>query len=162
MLNRVVDSLYWISRYVERAENLSRFVEVSKAMGLDCPPGSAEPWLPLVNASGDREAFDKLYPQGRPDDVVRFIVDDRRNGNSIVSCIAAARENARQIRDVITTEMWEHINDLHWSLEENATSAPIPSWGASGKSAAAASCSTESTMPRLAAISRGVSVNWVD
>jgi uncharacterized alpha-E superfamily protein len=45
MLSRVADSLYWINRYVERAENISRFVEVSEAMALDCPPGSAEPWL---------------------------------------------------------------------------------------------------------------------
>ena len=50
MLSRVADSLYWINRYVERAENISRFVEVSEAMALDCPPGSAEPWLPLVEA----------------------------------------------------------------------------------------------------------------
>ncbi|QEY32629.1 alpha-E domain-containing protein [Synechococcus sp. RSCCF101] len=121
MLSRVADSLYWINRYVERAENLSRFVEVSEALALDCPPGSAEPWLPLVEASGNREDFDRLYPEGRAEDVVRFIVEDRRNGNSIVSCLAAARENARQIRDVITTEMWEHINDLHWSLEDSTS-----------------------------------------
>jgi uncharacterized alpha-E superfamily protein len=118
MLSRVADSLYWINRYVERAENLSRFVEVSEAMALDCPPGSAEPWLPLVDASGDRELFDSLYSGRQPQDVVRFIVEDRRNPNSIVSCIAAARENARQIRDAITTEMWEQINDLYWNLED--------------------------------------------
>ena len=52
MLSRVADSLYWINRYVERAENISRFLEVSEAMALDCPPGSAEPWLPLVDAIG--------------------------------------------------------------------------------------------------------------
>ena len=53
MLSRVADSLYWINRYVERAENISRFLEVSEAMALDCPPGSAEPWVPLVDAGGD-------------------------------------------------------------------------------------------------------------
>ena len=119
MLSRVADSLYWINRYVERAENLSRFVEVSEAMALDCPPGSAEPWLPLIDANGDRELFDRLFPEGQPEDVVRFLVRETANPNAIVNCIAIARENARQIRDVITTEMWEQINGIYWSLKED-------------------------------------------
>ena len=118
MLSRVADSLYWINRYLERAENISRFLEVSEAMSLDCPPGSAEPWLPLVDATGDRHSFDQAYPAGTPRDVSRFLLLDRENPNSVVSCISTARENARQIRDVITTEMWEQINDLHWSLQD--------------------------------------------
>ena len=118
MLSRVADSLYWINRYVERAENMSRFVEVSEAMALDCPPGSAEPWLPLIDASGDRALFDRLHPDGRPAEVVHFLVRQAQNPNSVVNCIALARENARQIRDVITTEMWEQINGLYWSLQE--------------------------------------------
>ncbi|WP_115019124.1 alpha-E domain-containing protein [Synechococcus sp. UW140] len=117
MLSRVADSLYWIHRYLERAENISRFLEVSGAMALDCPPGSAEPWLPLVEASGDRHRFDLAYPAGSPREVIRFLLYDLDNPNSIVRCISSARENARQIRDVITTEMWEQINDLHWSLQ---------------------------------------------
>ena len=119
MLSRVADSLYWINRYVERAENISRFVEVSEAMALDCPPGSAEPWLPLIDASGDRDLFDRLYPGGGPEQVVEFLVRAEANPNSIVNCIAYARENTRQIRDVITTEMWEQINDLYWTLRDS-------------------------------------------
>ena len=82
MLSRVADSLYWINRYVERAENISRFLEVSEAMALDCPPGSAEPWLPLVDACGDRQRFDQTYPVGSPRDVVSFLLLDRDNPNS--------------------------------------------------------------------------------
>ena len=118
MLSRVADSLYWINRYLERAENISRFLEVSEAMALDSPPGSAEPWLPLVDATGDRRSFDRAHPARTPKDVIRFLLLAQNNPNSIVSCIAMARENARQIRDVITTEMWEQINDLHWSLQD--------------------------------------------
>ena len=118
MLSRVADSLYWINRYIERAENISRFLEVSESMALDCPPGSAEPWLPLVDASGDRHFFDQRYPAGSPRDVMTFLLLDRENSNSIVSCIDNARENARQIRDVITTEMWEQLNDLYWSVQD--------------------------------------------
>ncbi|MFZ9318214.1 MAG: alpha-E domain-containing protein, partial [Vulcanococcus sp.] len=121
MLSRVADSLYWINRYVERAENISRFVEVSEAMALDCPPGSAEPWQPLIDASGDRDLFDELYPGGGAEQVVEFLVRSEGNPSSIVNCIALARENARQIRDVITTEMWEQINDLYWTLLESET-----------------------------------------
>jgi uncharacterized alpha-E superfamily protein len=118
MLSRVADSLYWINRYVERAENTSRFLEVSEAMALDCPPGSAEPWLPLIDASGDRKLFDRLCPQGSPEDVITFLVRESDNPNSIVNCIGSARENARQIREVITTEMWEQINGLYWTIQE--------------------------------------------
>ena len=118
MLSRVADSLYWINRYVERAENIARFVEVSEAMALDCPPGTAEPWLPLIDASGDREAFDSHYPAGSAEDVVEFLVRDTDNPSSVVNCIGFARENARHFRDITTTEMWEQINSLYWNLQE--------------------------------------------
>jgi uncharacterized alpha-E superfamily protein len=88
-------------------------------MALDCPPGSAEPWLPLIDASGDRELFDQLFPNGNPQDVVQFLVREPRNPSSIVNCVGIARENARQIREVITTEMWEQLNDLYWTLQDN-------------------------------------------
>ena len=118
MLSRVADSLYWINRFVERAENISRFLEVSEAMSLDNPSSNAEPWLPLIDASGDRQLFDQSYPRRSPQDVRGFLLLDRNNPNSIVSCISNARENASQIRDVIYTEMWEHINELFWSLQD--------------------------------------------
>ena len=118
MLSRVADSLYWIHRYIERAENVARFVEVSEALALDCPPGSAEPWLPLIEASGERELFAKLQPGVSPHDVVEFLVRNPENPSSVVNCIAIARENARQIRDVITTEMWEQLNGTYWNLQE--------------------------------------------
>ena len=118
MLSRVADSLYWINRYVERAENISRFVEVSQAMAPDCPPGSAEPWLPLIDASGDRELFDTLFPGATPENVIHFLVREPKNPSCVVNCLASARENARQIRDVITTEMWEQINGFYWALQE--------------------------------------------
>jgi len=120
MLSRVADSLYWINRNVERAENISRFVEVSEAMALDCPPGSAEPWLPLIDASGDRKLFDELYPVVTPEAVMHFLVREAENPSSVLNCIANARENARQIREVMTTEMWEQINDIYWTLQEEA------------------------------------------
>jgi uncharacterized alpha-E superfamily protein len=113
MLSRVADSLYWINRNVERAENISRFVEVSEAMALDCPPGSAEPWLPLIEASGDRKLFDELYPVVTPDAVIHFLVRETDNPSSVLHCIGSARENARQVRDQLTTETWERLNLIY-------------------------------------------------
>jgi len=81
LLSRVAESLYWINRYLERAENISRFVEVSEAMSLDCPPGSAEPWLPLIDASSDRESFDKRFPEKQPDDVINSVPQSLREGS---------------------------------------------------------------------------------
>ena len=145
MLSRVADSLYWINRYLERAENISRFLEVSEAMALDCPPGSAEPWLPLVEVTGDRHHFDTAYPT--PKQVVRFLLLDRSNPNSIVSCIAMARENARQIRDVITTEMWEQIKICTGACRTTKTSGGNRCRSNCGSSAAAASSCTGSPTP---------------
>ncbi len=118
LLSRVAESLYWINRYLERAENTSRFVEVSEAMSLDCPPGSAESWLPLIDVSGDRDNFDLRFTERTQDDVINFLIRDSLNPNSIISCVNLARENARQIRDVMTSEMWEQINLLYWNLQD--------------------------------------------
>lgn len=118
MLSRVANSLYWINRYVERAENIARFVEVSEALCLDSTTDNAETWLPIIDASGDRDLFDSNYSQASPGDVTKFLIKDKNNSNSILQCLFIARENARQIRDVITTEMWEQLNCLFWSLQD--------------------------------------------
>ena len=98
LLSRVAESLYWINRYLERAENISRFVEVSEAMSLDCPPGSAEPWLPLIDASSDRESFDKRFPEKKPDDVINFLIRDRLNPNSCLLYTSPSPRDKRQSR----------------------------------------------------------------
>ena len=159
MLSRVADSLYWINRYVERAENISRFVEVSEAMALDCPPGSAEPWLPLIDASGDRELFDQLHPAGTPDDVIYFLVCNNENPSSVHHCLCHARENARQIREVITTEMWEQMKGTYWTLQEEDFSLHPPR-NDSAISARPANSSMASPTPHLAATCPGNSVVW--
>ena len=126
MLSRVADSIYWMSRYVERAENVARFVEVTHAMSLDMPPGSAEQWGALVDASGDRKAFEAGYGKPTRDSVVQFLTFDRRNPNSILSCITAARENASGVREVISSGMWEHINEFYITVK-NAATQPLES-----------------------------------
>ena len=120
MLSRVAQSLYWMSRYVERAENTARLVDVNLQLLLDfrAPEESsrADHWLPIVESAGDRERFLALYPQPTPANVVEFLVFEPRNPNSIVEAVSQARENARTLRDQITAELWEETNRVYLFL----------------------------------------------
>jgi uncharacterized alpha-E superfamily protein len=121
MLSRVADSLFWLGRYVERAENYSRFIDVNFNLTIDLPPGIEEQWEPLVAATGDRELFLKFYEEDfTRENVILFLAFDDRNLNSIISAIAAARENARIVREVIPRETWEVLNDLHHFVQKAA------------------------------------------
>ena len=101
MLSRVADSIYWMSRYVERAENVARFIEVNLQLMLDDPSGQAQQWAPLVNTTGDYEEFSKRRGKATQESVIEFLTFDADNPNSILSCVRSARENARTIREII-------------------------------------------------------------
>lgn len=120
MLSRVADAIYWMSRYVERAENLARFVEVTHNMTLDMPPGSMEQWGALVYASGDHKLFEQRYGEPTRENVICFLTFDRACPNSILSCVTAARENARSVREAIGSEMWEQLNQFYITLRDAA------------------------------------------
>jgi uncharacterized alpha-E superfamily protein len=117
MLSRVANSLYWMSRYIERADNTARLVETSLQLLLDIrnldDQHLAKQWLPIVQAAGDEEAFSKLHPKATGAAVTEFLVFQAQNPNSIVQCICQARENARMVRDQITIELWEELNRLY-------------------------------------------------
>jgi len=127
MLSRVADSIYWMNRYVERAENLARFVDVTHNMTPDLPPGTPGQWGALIHASGDHELFAKSYGEASRDNVVRFLTFDRENPNSILSCVRAARENARSVREVISSEMWEQLNQFYITVRSSAVSGLLES-----------------------------------
>ena len=113
MLSRVADSIYWMSRYVERAENLARFMDVTLTLILDLPTGSSEQWQPLVSATGDEAWFAERYGVASRDRVLRFMTFDPEYPSSILSCLRAARENARTIRETISSEAWEQLNNFY-------------------------------------------------
>jgi uncharacterized alpha-E superfamily protein len=113
MLSRVADATYWASRYVERAENVARFVHVNLDLMLDASSSERHSWAPLVATTGDQEWFEKHYSEASPALVTQFLGFDRRYPNSIASAVRAARENARTIREVISREMWEELNSLY-------------------------------------------------
>jgi uncharacterized alpha-E superfamily protein len=123
MLSRLADSLYWMSRYVERAENVARFIDVNTWLSLDLPGGYQEQWGPLINTTGDDALFSSHYKQPSKHNVVHFLTFDTRNPNSILSSLAAARENARVARQYITLEMWEQINRFYFAIHNGAQSA---------------------------------------
>jgi uncharacterized alpha-E superfamily protein len=121
MLSRVANSIYWMSRYIERAENVARFVEVNLQMMLDLPKGLTEQWQPLVIITGDDKPFAERYRGASRDNVIRFLTFDTENPNSILSALRAARENARTVREAVSPEMWEQINTCY--LMVNAAAA---------------------------------------
>lgn len=118
MLSRVADAIYWASRYVERAENVARFVNVNLDLMLDTPAAHRPSWQPLVLTTGDHEYFEKHYGDYSPRNVTRFLAFDRDYPNSILSSVSTARENARTVREVISREMWEELNSLYLMVVE--------------------------------------------
>jgi len=120
MLARVAESIYWMSRYVERAENVARFIEVNLNLMLDLPVGSEQQWKPLVDTTGDAAEFAKRYGAATQRNVIQFLTFDEKSANSICSCLRAARENARSVREIISSEMWEQCNEFYLMVNSAA------------------------------------------
>lgn len=118
MLSRVAESLFWMSRYVERAENVARFIDVNLNLLLETH--SNEQWMPLVNTTGDHGDFLERYGDAAQEKVVRFLTFDCENPNSMLSALRAARENARSTREIISSEMWEQLNTFYLFVAEAA------------------------------------------
>lgn len=110
MLSRVAESIYWMNRYVERADNVARFLDVSHGLALDLSAGYPEPWGALILASGDDETFRKQHGEPTQKSVVDFLTFDKSNPSSILSCLRMARDNARSVREVLSRECWEQTN----------------------------------------------------
>lgn len=118
MLSRVADSIYWMNRYFERAENVARFVDVNHHLLLDLPEREADAWAAVLATTGDSALFRERYGTPTRESVLRFLTWDRDYPNSIVSCLRAARENARQVREVISSELWEQVNRTYLTVKE--------------------------------------------
>jgi uncharacterized alpha-E superfamily protein len=117
LLSRVADSVYWMARYVERAENVARVIEVNLNLQLDLPLTSSNQWQPLIDTSGDTEVYRKKYGVATQSNVIQFLARDNSNPNSISSCLRSARENARSVRETISSEMWEQVNSMYLRMQ---------------------------------------------
>lgn len=123
MLSRVANSIYWMARYIERAENTARLINVNTHLLLDLPKRIQLGWEPIIDITSNRDDFYALYDAADERSVVRFMVMDPKNHSSIVSSLSMARENARTIRDVIPREAWEQVNELYLIAKSNASQA---------------------------------------
>ena len=126
MLSRVANSIFWMSRYVERAENMSRFIDVTLNFMLDQPECGEEQWEPLVRATGDEEYFKKHYGSFTPDNVRQFLTFDNDYHSSIRASITQARENARTVREAISSEAWEQLNAFYHFVKDAAGASSKP------------------------------------
>jgi len=129
MLSRVADSLYWMSRYIERAEDITRILTVNYHALLDLPiDDEARAWEPLIKITGDTKLFEKAFgsPKDFPDgespytarNVSEFLLWHPANPHAALPCVNHARENARSVREQISSEMWEAINRLYFLTKE--------------------------------------------
>ena len=117
LLSRVADSVYWMGRYMERAENVARFIGVNLNLQLDLPLDPGRQWQPLIDTSGDTKTFKERYGKATQASVVEFLAYDPDNPNSIYSSLTAARENARSVRETISSEMWAQVNSMYLELQ---------------------------------------------
>ncbi len=119
MLSRVAESVYWLSRYLERAENVARFIEVNQNLSLGFASGLATQWAPLIYTTGDRELFEEHYDGFTQANVVRFLTFDRNNPNSILCCLERARENARTVRETLSVDLWHELNRFYHFVRDH-------------------------------------------
>lgn len=120
MLSRVAESIYWMNRYIERAENIARFIEVNLNLLLDSPAALDQQWEPIIATTGDRNLFKQNYGVATQENVLQFLSFDCDYRSSILSCVTAARENARSVREIISSEMWEEINTFYFLVKDMA------------------------------------------
>lgn len=119
MLSRVAENVYWMARYLERAEDTARLINSTSNLLLDLPRNAEVEWYELIKVIGGEIQFQELYEEHQDErSVMKFLITDKRNASSIITCINVARENARVSRDIIPYEMWEQVNELyHYSTE---------------------------------------------
>lgn len=114
LLARYAECIFWLARYVERAENLARILDVHETFARDT--SGSQNWLSILALNADQERFLAQHRVVDAQSVLRFYVTDAGNPTSIISAIDAARENARTLRPLISTEMWVQINVFHKRL----------------------------------------------
>lgn len=120
MLSRVAGNIYWLGRYLERAEDMARLINVNANLALDLPKGLSPIWGQLLAITGATEAYAEEYNERS---VLKFLISDTKNQVSIISSLAYARENARTIRDVIPREIWETINTAYLQAKDKSQQA---------------------------------------
>jgi len=123
MISRVADHCFWLGRYLERAESAARVLAVTRNLALDAELAPRQCWLPVVIVAGEERPFlERRGPAAAEDGerVQDYLTWDQENAASISRSVAAARDNARSIREVVSLEVWEALNELHLWLHGEA------------------------------------------
>lgn len=115
LLSRFAENHFWLARYVERAENLARILDVNETFARDRT--GVQEWLPIVQLHADDESFFEKHDEANAKTVVHFYLMDRDNPNSIIESVRAARENARSLRHLVSIELWTQLNVFYRWLE---------------------------------------------
>ncbi|MEJ2590975.1 MAG: alpha-E domain-containing protein [Candidatus Thiodiazotropha sp.] len=123
MLSRVAETIYWIGRYQERVENTARLITVNTNLLLDLPPQVAPGWDALISLLGCDDAYSERHPEVTERRVANFLISDEANPSSIISTLAALRENARTIREILPREAWEEINSYYQTVVDTKQSS---------------------------------------
>ncbi len=120
MLSRTADHLYWMARYIERAENMARVLDVTYNMSLvpNAAVSEAALWLPALEISGNIDDYTENYGECTAANVIHYLAMDAKNSSSIYNALRSARENARAVRVAMTSETWENINALWLEFEQ--------------------------------------------
>ncbi|MES2662088.1 MAG: alpha-E domain-containing protein [Pseudomonadota bacterium] len=113
MLARVAETFYWMTRYLERVENLACLINVNANFLFDMPKEATLGWEPLIDMTGSRKEYEEKYNDFTEKNIIKFLLTDSPSAISLLSALSAARENARTIREVIPCEAWERINTFY-------------------------------------------------
>lgn len=119
MLSRVAENIYWMCRYIERAESIARVLSVNGNLRLDLPRGVAPDWRPLIQVTGSSVMFEERHNDYSERQVVRFLIGDRDCPSSIRNALQNARENCRTVRDILPREAWQYLTELQMFVDEN-------------------------------------------
>ena len=122
MLSRVAENIYWMSRYIERAENIARVLSVNGNLQLDLPRGINPDWRPLIEVTGANVMFEERHADYGERQVIRFLIGDQDCPSSIRNALRNARENCRTVRDILPREAWQYLTELQIFVDENLLS----------------------------------------
>lgn len=122
MLSRTAENLYWTSRYLERADSISRLLEVAYRISLipNTQEGYNNEWESILSTSGTKQEYTNLYKDIRKEKIEYFLLFDNNNYSSVKNCISKARDNIKMVRTAVTLEVWNAVNTLFYRYEEYA------------------------------------------
>lgn len=130
LLGRTANGLYWMFRYIERAENIARLVDAGLRVSLTRPDSGDHDWEGVLQSAGARQAYAEVHKTVTSADAIDYLLRDRHNPSSVMSCIDAGRNNARMVRTALTRETWEATNecwiDLKARLDRRPKAADLP------------------------------------